>query len=155
MKKGEIVELNNIFKELKDVGDTTFKYFIIKNIIVLEPYLKPLQEIEKSNKLVLKYFEKDRNELINKFGRKEKGLVYIDINDEINLEKYKEGLQIIIKNHKNDLDRFEELFKEYKVLLDEEIEEEIIFKTISIDKCPKEGINSTQLEFLLKHNIIT
>lgn len=155
MKKREIVELNSLFNSLKDLGNTKFKYFVIKNISLLKPHVTPLSEIEEDNKSVLSEFEKERNDLIIKLGKpKDDGKVYIDMKDSEVLKTFNEELKVLADKYSKELSKYEESYKEFVTVLDEELEEEVKFRSISIEDCPEEGINSTQLEFLMEHELI-
>lgn len=155
MKKNEIVSLNKLFNELKNLGNTKFKYFNIKNISLLKSHIEPLEIIEKENKEVLSDFEKERNELIIKLGEaREDGRVYIDTtNDEV-VEEFNNGLKDLILKHKESLDEYEKLMNDFSTVLEEELEEEVNFRTIKIEDCPEEGIGSEQLEFLMGLDLI-
>jgi seryl-tRNA synthetase len=155
MKKNEIVNVNRELSTLKNLGNTKFMYFVIKNINVLKPHIDPLVEIEKSNKEILSDFEKDRNELIVRLGNKnEDGSYSIDKNNEVMFSEFEEEFKKLTEKHKESLNKFEESFKQLSNVLNEDVEEEIKFRTISIEECPEEGIPVETLELLMKHNLI-
>jgi seryl-tRNA synthetase len=153
MNKKEILELNLILIDLKKLGSTKFKYLVIRNIEIIKSYVTHLTGLDKENKLLLKEFEEERNELISKIGRKEENKVFIDVNDEEMFKTFNEELNKIAERHKNSLDKFEEQFLILKSILEEEVEE-IEFKKIPIEEFPEEGISSEHIEFLNKYNII-
>jgi seryl-tRNA synthetase len=153
MNKKEILELNLILIGLKKLGSTKFKYLVIRNIEIIKSYVTHLTGLDKENKLLLKEFEEERNELISKIGRKEENKVFIDVNDEEMFKTFNEELNKIAERHKNSLDKFEEQFLILKSILEEEVEE-IEFKKIPIEEFPEEGISSEHIEFLNKYNII-
>lgn len=156
MKKREIVELNYILTNLKELGSTKFKYFAIKNISVLKSHVDPIMEIDKQNKEVLSGFEKERNELIVKLGKKgEENQVYIDVQDADMVKAFNDGVIEIASKYKEDLSKYEQNIKDFSSVLEEEVEDLPTLRTISIDECPEEGIKGNELEFLIKHNIIT
>lgn len=155
MKKKEILALGVVFNDLKKIGDTKFKYCILKNISVIKDTLTILQTIDKENKKVLEDFEKERNALIIKIGKREGDKSVIDLSNPEMVAKFNEELTKIAETHKEALEEFEKLATSYGSLLEEDVEEELKFWKISIDDCPKDGINATQLEILLEHEIIT
>ncbi len=153
MNKKEILELNLILLDLKKIGSTKFKYLVIRNIEIIKSHVTNLTELDKKNKLLLKEFEEERNELISKIGRKEDNRVFIDVNDEEMFKTFNEELVRIADKHKDSLTKYEEQFLILKSILEEEVEE-IEFKRIPIEEFPEEGISSEHIEFLNKYNII-
>jgi hypothetical protein len=155
MIKEEVVKLNVVLNELKEMGNTKFMYFVVKNLRLLKPHVEPLMEIEKRNKVVLTAFEEDRNKLILDIGKKgENGVVFIDLKDNDMVTLFNKKLQDLMEKHKTALTEFETKTKEYKKVLQEELEEQITFRNIDIEECPIEGISSKQLELLVNLNII-
>lgn len=156
MKKKEVIELNFILTGLKELGNTKFKYFVIKNMAILKSHVDPIMEIDKQNKEVLSKFEEERNNLILKLGKQgENNQVYIDQTDAEMMEKFNDGLLELTKTFKQDLDKYNENIKDFTSVLEEEVEEDFNLRTITIDDCPEDGIKGNELEFLIKHNIIT
>lgn len=156
MKKKEIIELNYILTSLKELGNTKFKYFVIKNISALKPHIEPLLEIDKENKEVLKNFEEERNTLILKLGKKgENDQVFIDVNDTVMYEQFTTEIQKLISKYKDDLEKYETNTKEFSTVLDEEVDNDLNLRTISIEDCPEEGIKGNFLEFLIEKNIVS
>lgn len=155
MKKLEALKLNSILETIKKLGSTKFKYNVLLNIAVLNPIITPINQIENDNKALLSEFETDRNSLIIKIGKKGEGdTVSIDITDEDMLKTFNEGLKEIAEEHKESLEKYEVEYKQYIEILQQEVEDKIEFKTISIDICPENGIDDEQLEVLLKHKVI-
>jgi hypothetical protein len=154
MNKKEILELNSILTKFKILGNTKFKYLVIRNIELMKSYVDTLAELDKNNKLLLKEFEEERNQLISKIGKKENKRIFIDINDEEMFTAFNEGLKEIVERHKESLTKYEEQFLILKSILEEEIEEKIDFKKIPIEEFPIEGISSEDIELLNKYNII-
>lgn len=154
MLKKEILEINHVLNNLKKLGSTKFKYFVLKNIELLKPTMDLFNEKDKENKTLLANFEKDRNDLIVQIGNKsEDGKVFIDINNEEMLHKFNEGLKELVEKHKDSLDAYEIQFKILRDTLEEE-SEDIIFKKISIEDFPTEGVSIEYIELLTKYNII-
>lgn len=155
MIKREILELNLMLNKLKDLGNTKFKYFVIKNLSLLKNHVTPLSEIETEDRKVLADFEKDRNELIIRIGKpKDNGYAYIDVNDTEMFNLYIEEVKKLTDKHKDSLNKYEELAKQFNVILDEEVEEVLNLRNISIDECPDNGLETPVMEVLLKHNLI-
>lgn len=155
MKKRELIELNAIFNQLKDFGGTKFKYSIIKNLTMLKTPLSLLEEIETSIKEILKNFDEDRNNLILELGvHDQNGGVYIDQSDEVAIKNFNERLTELIEKHKESIDAYNLKLNEYNEILNEEVDEKLNFRTVSIDQCPEEGITSNQLNKLLEFGII-
>lgn len=154
MKKKTIVKINSLLNKIKDLGETKFKYSIIKNISMLSPHIKVLSEIEMDIKSELKDFEKERNELIKRIGKKSDDTYYIDLKDASSISIFNEELKPITEKYRENLDNFERKMIDFNSILEEEIEEEIKFRSIDISDCPKSGINSDQLELLMENNII-
>lgn len=155
MKKLEALELNSTLETIKKLGSTKFKYNVLLNIAILNPIITPLNQVEKDNKALLADFETGRNALIIKLGKKGEGdTVTVDVSDKETLDLFNEGLKELAEEHKENLEKFEIEYKQYTEILQQEVEDKVEFKKISIDLCPEEGITDTQLELLLKHEII-
>lgn len=154
MKKREALALNYNLNKLKEFGNTKFKYSILKNISILKSIISTLEQIEKENKAILTNFEKDRNDLIIKIGKKDGENIVIDTNDQVMLKSFNDELKEIVEKHKESIEKYEIEYNQFKEILEEEIEDTLIFRSISIEDCPEDNISSEQLELLLNYNII-
>ena len=156
MQKKELVELQQVLDSIKDLGDTKFKYTILRNIQILKPYLSAIVDIEKEFQEILKDFESDRNALILELGEKKAdGSVSID-NTNLETMKIFESKFIELKEkHEESFNKYNEKFEEFKNLLDDDFDEIISFRQMNIDKCPLDGLTSNQIKILLDFNIVT
>ena len=155
MKKREMLDLNLILTQLKESGNTKFKYAILKNIGILKAQLIALEQIELEVKEILKDFEADRNNLIVELGTSDNAGNYtVDQTDEEVMQLFKEKLETLIEKHKPSIDEYNKKLIEFENLLSEESDEELYFKTISIEDLPDEGLSADQLLKLLEAGII-
>ena len=155
MKKREMLDLNLILTQLKEFGNTKFKYAILKNIGILKAQLIALEQIESEVKEILKDFEADRNNLIVELGTSDNAGNYtVDQTDEEVMQLFKEKLETLIEKHKPSIDEYNKKLIEFENLLSEESDEELYFKTISIEDLPDEGLSADQLLKLLEAGII-
>lgn len=155
MKKREMLDLNLILTQLKESGNTKFKYAILKNIGILKAQLIALEQIESEVKEILKDFEADRNNLIVELGTSDNAGNYtVDQTDEEVMQLFKEKLETLIEKHKPSIDEYNKKLIEFENLLSEESDEELYFKTISIEDLPDEGLSADQLLKLLEAGII-
>lgn len=154
MTKGDLVDLYLVLSKLKGLGNTKFMYFIIKNLNIVKELVSPLLEIQKINEGIVSEFRKDKNQLILEIGVKDNGRAYIDQNDKEMFSAFSKGLESIISKHSEQLTKYEEEVNQYNLLLKEDLEEELPFRTIAIEDCPETGIESNCLELLLKYELI-
>lgn len=155
MKKQDLVKLEEVFNEVKGMGETKFKYNILRNMEIIQPFLKPLKILEQELKTMAEPFEQDRNALIIELGHTNPdGTASIDRNDTEVMEIFKERLNSLITVHKEELDKYQTQFEEYQEILQEDIEDPISFRVLSIDKCPDTDITETQLQLLMEFGII-
>ena len=155
MKKREMLDLNLILTQLNESGNTKFKYAILKNIGILKAQLIALEQIESEVKEILKDFEADRNNLIVELGTSDNAGNYtVDQTDEEVMQLFKEKLETLIEKHKPSIDEYNKKLIEFENLLSEESDEELYFKTISIEDLPDEGLSADQLLKLLEAGII-
>ena len=97
MKKREMLDLNLILTQLKESGNTKFKYAILKNIGILKAQLIALEQIESEVKEILKDFEADRNNLIVELGTSDNAGNYtVDQTDEEVMQLFKEKLETLV-----------------------------------------------------------
>ena len=156
MTKKELLELNSTLIALANFGKTKFKYIMLKNIEILKSHTTILLELEDSAKKYLSEFEKDRNSLIVKIGKqKGDGTVYIDSADSEMISLFNAGINTLIETHKKQFELYDEKIKEYKEILEEEVDEVYSFKSVSIDHLPEEEVSLNQLSILEKYRIIT
>jgi len=156
MTKKELIQLNKVLVELSNFGKTKFKYAILKNIDALKSNINVLLDVENEIKKHLATFEESRNNLILKIGKKgEDNSVFIDVKDKEMVLEFNEGLKLLIEEHKDELDLYNEKMADYQTLLEEDIEGTVVFKTISVDQLPDEDISITQLEILEMNGIIS
>lgn len=156
MIKQELLELNVVFTEISKFGNTKFKYNVLKNLEILKPLVSPLLDLEKDIKTGLKEFDDERNNLIVKLGTKgEDGNVSIDTKDSELMAEFIKELKELQSNHKESIDTYNTKIKEFQVILNEEVEETLVFKQLSIEQLPENGISIEQLNLLEKSKIIT
>lgn len=156
MTKKELLELNAVLIKLANYGKTKFKYAVLKNIELLKSNVGVLTELENEIKKHIDKFEEARNQLILKIGKKkEDGSVFIDVSNKEMIELFNEGLSVLLKEHNEELETYNTKMGEFQDVLNEELEEEFIFKTLSIEQLPEEDVTMTQLEILEKSGIIT
>ena len=78
----------------------------------------------------------------------------VDQTDEEVMQLFKEKLETLIEKHKPSIDEYNKKLIEFENLLSEESDEELYFKTISIEDLPDEGLSADQLLKLLEAGII-
>lgn len=155
MIKNDLLDLDFILNELKTKGKTKFRYVMLKNLAIIEPLVKPIKQIDTETKQLLAEYEKQRNELIIKIGKKTSDdKVFIDVKDEEMLATFSEGMKKITEDNKEAIEKYESELESFKKILEEEVEEKIEFKEIDIENCPEEEINTEYLKILMKFNII-
>ena len=156
MIKKDVIELNAIFKILKEFGETKFKYSVLKNINALKDEISALAEVEKQADEVITDFTKDRNNLILELGKKDdKGNVFIDPKDTETMEEFGKRLTILLDVHKDAVNSYNTKLSEFNEILKEEVEVMPAFRTIPIGQWPEQEISSAQLEKLLEFDIIS
>lgn len=156
MKKGDVYELNTIFTQLKNFGNTKFKYFVLKNIEILKPHVAALVEVEKSVKEELSSFEQGRNELIMKLGTQNNdGSVSIDPNNSEVFNEFNQEMENLITEHQTSIDSYNKKFADFQTILEEELEEPLVFRKLNIDEFPDSDISSEALEKLITLEIIS
>lgn len=155
MTKKELQELNSLFIQLANFGNTKFKYAVLKNIEILKSNVFVLTNLEGEIKKYLDSFNTDRNNLILKLGNEnENGSVSIDTKNLSVMEEFQLELNKLVETHKLDLETYNSKMIEFQDILNEEIEEELSFKQLSIDVLPEDGISIQQLDLLERFNII-
>lgn len=155
MKKKEALEINSILNELKELGSTKFKYQVLLNVNMLRPYVTELKLLDNKAKSMLAQFEKDRNDLIVRIGKKGEGtMVYIDPNEKEVVELFNQEMQVIREKHRDSINEYQEAFSVLAEISEEDIEEELVFKVIPIDDFPTGGVLTEQLETLIGYNIV-
>ena len=155
MKKKEVLEINSILNKLKELGSTKFKYKVLLNVNILRPYVVELELLDNKTKSILAPFEKDRNDLIVRIGKKGEGtMVYIDPSDEEVRELFNQEMQTIREKHRDSINEYQKAFTVLAEISEEDIEEELVFKVIPIDDFPADGVSTEQLETLIRYNIV-
>lgn len=148
-----MIELHLVLDNLKDKGNTLFKFKVIKNLNVVKSYIDPLTSIEKANNDIIKNFSKEKNVLIIKYGKKDNnGGYYIDLSGDIT--KYKDKLVELFKKYEQEISSYSKATKEYKNLLEEDIQERVILCNLSLYELEDLDITHNQLETLIKFNLI-
>ena len=154
MTKRELVKLNLILNQVKDLDGTKFKYTILRNIDLLKPQIKALKSIEDDYKKILSKFEEGRNNLILRLGTKQSdGSISVSPESE-EFEEFKEEYEKLVEENKESIDTYNAQILEFEKLLNEEPAEEVTFRKISIDLCPEKGLSSENLDNLLSCGII-
>lgn len=155
MKKKEVLEINSILNKLKELGSTKFKYKVLLNVNILRPYVVELELLDSKTKSILAPFEKDRNDLIVRIGKKGEGtVVYIDPSDEEVRDLFNQEMQTIREKHRDSISQYQEEFAKLSEISEQDLEEELVFKVISIDDFPADGVSTEQLETLIRYNIV-
>lgn len=155
MTKKDVIDLNLIFQSLKDVGNTKFKYTILKNIEVLKQELSVLKETEKQIEDTISDFTKERNDLILKLGTKDNnGGVRINVEDKETMNTFTEEVKVLVTKHQDKINDYNSKILEFNTILEEQLENDLPFRKISIDNCPDVGISTDQLNKLLEFKII-
>ena len=154
MTKRELVKLNLILNQVKDLDGTKFKYTILRNIDLLKPQIKALKSIEDDYKKILSKFEEGRNNLILRLGTKQSdGSISVSPESE-EFEEFKKEYEKLVEENKESIDTYNAQILEFEKLLNEEPAEEVTFRKISIDLCPEKGLSSENLDNLLSCGII-
>ena len=154
MTKRELVKLNLILNQVKDLDGTKFKYTILRNIDLLKPQIKALKSIEDDYKKILSKFEEGRNNLILRLGTKQSdGSISVSPESK-EFEEFKEEYEKLVKENKESIDTYNAQILEFEKLLNEEPAKEVTFRKISIDLCPEKGLSSENLDNLLSCGII-
>lgn len=156
MKKQDLLKLEDVFNEIKGSGDTKFKYTILRNIEILKPFTSSLKALEKDLKALTEPFEQDRNALIIELGHpNSNGTTSIDVENEEVMATFRERLNNLIQKHKDELDSYQSQYNDYMTILNEDVEDEIPFKTRTVDQCEAITFTDEQLQLLMDFNIIT
>jgi hypothetical protein len=156
MKKQDLLRLEDVFNEIKRSGDTKFKYTILRNLEILKPFISGLRALEKELKAITEPFEQDRNALIIELGHPNpNGTTSIDVENEDVMAVFRERLNDLIQKHKDELDSYQSQYDDYMTILNEDVEDEIPFKTLTIDQCETVTFTDEQLQLLMDFNIIT
>jgi hypothetical protein len=154
MIKKDLIDLNDVFAKISKFGNTKFKYAILTNMDFIKPQTNVLENLEKSIKSHLERFEKGRDDLITKLGKRKDQTMFIDMEDPEAVENFKEGILELLERYKEDIKLHDTEMEGYQQLLLENIETHITFKMIPIDQFPEDEISFEQLQILKKHNII-
>jgi len=155
MKKRKLLDLNETLNQLLDLGKTRFKLGVLENLEVLKSIVVPIRKIEEDNKSILDNFEKDRVNLVVKFGIKNPdGSVTVDQSDEKSYTEFAEEFKKILSIHEQSLQLHKLKTDELDEILDEEYTEELKFKQFTEEQLPEEGISGKQLMLLMECGII-
>ncbi len=130
MKKKEVITLHNNLKKLNNLTGVKFAYAVSRNIGLLEPIIKALQDASVPNKDYFDY-EKERVILAEKHSQKDENGNPKTINDEYIISdknKFTDELEKLRKKHKKAIDDYFSKMEEYRKMLEEEAEELNIFK---------------------------
>ena len=148
MKKIKVVEIFhalNALQSAKKSSNAKFRYGLKKDLSIIEPEIKVLQEIEKENAEPLKPMQEKRDAFIKEKGKKDgKGGFYIPMfeakptkEDLEIVAAYEEKVKELEEEFKDILEAAEEKEKEYFEMLKEtDITTELNFHKISIENCP-------------------
>ncbi|MGV8961786.1 MAG: hypothetical protein ACOH2V_00125 [Candidatus Saccharimonadaceae bacterium] len=154
MTKRELIELNAVLVKLSELGNTKFKYMLLRNIEILKPSLAILAVMETEIKKEVTSFDTARNNLILELGTKrDDQSVSIDPTDTEVMIKFNDALELLVVEHKEELEAYNTKMKEYQELLSEDSEEELTFRFLSIEQFPEDGITIEQLAMLDKFKI--
>lgn len=141
MKKSKIVAVFNsitVLKNAKEESNVKFRYALNKNLSIIEPEIKILQEIEKEQAEILKAFNDERDEYIKKNGKlNEFGQSYLPLKDQASIEAFNTFLSDLKERNKEALEKFEKEDADYRKMLEEtDAETEVKFYKMSMDVCP-------------------
>ena len=155
MTKRNLIELKLALEKLENNGSTKFKYLILKNNKILNSAITPLIKIEEDIKKHITPFENDRNELILELGtKKDNGTVFIDTENAEIFEKFTARLGKLTTKHAEGIAEYNTKWKDYQELLNEEIDDELVFTLIDIELFPDNDVSKIELDILYKFNII-
>lgn len=157
MKKSKIVEMFNVLSTIKaeqKESSIKFKYAVGKNMAILAPEIKLLQEIEKANAEVIKSFNEERDLFIKEKGEKDdKGNIFISASNKDIIDEFQLKLDELSKKYEEEIKEYEKLMTEYQTLLSEEESTITEFYKFSIDICP-DWLSTAQVEFFIKEGIL-
>jgi len=158
LKKKDLLKLNDVITKLeKERFPVRFSYFLAKNRILLKDEISIINELRTLSPKAQE-FENKRNQLINDYGdRDENGNLIIDANNiasvTINLEIFKDKLNILSKEYENTLEIHRKRMDELRTLL----EEETVFDaySINISTIPEDiNLDPTTVELFITTGLI-
>lgn len=156
MKKKEVIVLSKTLGEaIKVDGSVKYRYGIIKNQGYLAKEIEILKKIEEEYDGILTDFNKERNDLIIKYGQTdEQGVTKVSPEDEKKFKAFMKDFKVLQETHKDALDEFNSKLKEYQEsILEEELEETPTFYKIDVDNLP-DNLSSEILDILMYFKIV-
>lgn len=147
----QALELNEALKSITNIGNAKFMYFVAKNLGLLKPVIKTLENTRKSVEKILEDFNAERNNLIIELGEDSPEGKKISP-DSANWETYKSKVEELSKKHEGSIFRYNELLKSYleDVLSDEH---DVEFRSICLSECPDAGFNGA-MPILVEYELI-
>lgn len=156
MTKKDVIELRGILDTLKDLGNTKFKYSVLKNLDLLKHEMSALAELENQANQTIVEFTNDRNALILELGKQDdKGNTFVDTKDEEVAKIFTAKLAVLLDKHKDAVNIYNTKITELNEILKENIDSEFNFRKLSIEQVPEDGVSGEQLNKLIEFGIIT
>jgi len=167
MKKFKFVEIFlrlNIIKSNADQKGCSikFRYALNKNLAIINPEIKLLQEIEEENNKLIKEYTEERNSFILEKGKLDaaSGQKFIPMEtpnlseeDKALLEEWKVKHTELEEKYKEQLDKFKQANEEYQAMLKEtDSDSDVKFYKITLEHCPDWLGND--LDYLMEEGFI-
>ena len=157
LKRGELVELNMMLREMSSKAsncDKRFKFAVVRNLEYFEPEMKAIQETQKPNPKFEEYQNK-RMQIGEEFADKdEKGQpkkVMIEGNQvyEITEKKDEANAKVVelVKEYSDVIEEQKSAIEEFNTLMEEEVETDIC--KISFEYLPEDA-NYAALKYIIK-----